>query len=233
MFPARATQSSVKRPLRSPLRTSIASRTSVALPTASASGWLISVISAPVARPLSSPRATHSSARARASPSVFMNAPDPIFTSSRMACAPPASFLLITLDAIRAVLSTVAVTSRSAYIALSAGTRSAVWAHTARPTRSTWSISSPVESSVRMPGIESSLSSVPPVCPSPRPESFTTCIPSSAASGATTRVVPSPTPPVECLSTVGPDRRDRSSRSPESTIAAVRATASSRENPSR
>ena len=45
-----------------------------------------------------------------------------------------------------------------------------------------------------MPGIASSLSSVPPVWPSPRPESLTTCMPSAAASGATTSVVPSPTP---------------------------------------
>ena len=54
-----------------------------------------------------------------------------------------------------------------------------------------------------------------------------------SANGATTRVVPSPTPPVECLSTVGPERRDRSSRSPDSTIAWVSATASSREKPLR
>ena len=84
-----------------------------------------------------------------------------------------------------------------------------------------------------MPGMASSLSSVPPVWPSPWPESLTTCMPSSAASGATTSVVPSPTPPVECLSTVGPESRERSSRSPDSTIAWVRATASSREKPLR
>ena len=162
-----------------------------------------------------------------------MKAPEPVFTSSRIASAPPASFLLITLEAIRAMSLTVAVTSRSPYIALSAGTRSAVCAHTASPISSTWRISSSLESSVRMPGIASSLSSVPPVCPSPWPESLTTCIPSSAASGATTSVVPSPTPPVECLSTVGPDSAERSSCSPDSTIAWVSATASSREKPRR
>ena len=193
----------------------------------------MSVMSAPLARPLSSPSATHSSASSRESSSSFMNAPEPVLTSSRIAPAPPASFLLMMLEAISAMSSTVAVTSRSAYIALSAGTRSAVCAHTARPIASTWAISSSPESSVRMPGIASSLSSVPPVCPSPRPESLTTCMPSSAASGATTSVVPSPTPPVECLSTVGPDSRERSSSSPEATIAAVSATASAREKPLR
>ena len=191
----------------------------------------MSVISAPVARPASLPSATHSSASSRACSGCFMNAPEPALTSSRIALAPPASFLLITLDAISATSSTVAVTSRSAYIALSAGTRSAVCAQTARPIASTWATSSSPDSSVRMPGIASSLSSVPPVWPRPRPESLTTCIPSAAASGATTSVVPSPTPPVECLSTVGPASAERSSRSPESTIAAVSASASARENP--
>ena len=160
-----------------------------------------------------------------------MNAPEPTLTSSRIAPAPPASFLLITLEAISAVFATVAVTSRSAYIALSAGTRSAVCAQTASPISSTWAISSRPLSSVRMPGIASSLSSVPPVWPRPRPESLTTCIPSAAASGATTSVVPSPTPPVECLSTVGPESAERSSVSPDATIAAVSAAASAGEKP--
>ena len=68
-------RASAKRPVRSPRRTSIASRTSLALPTASASGWLMSVISAPVARPLSSPSATHSSASSRASLEVLHERP--------------------------------------------------------------------------------------------------------------------------------------------------------------
>ena len=65
------------------------------------------------------------------------------------------------------------------------------------------------------PGIDSSLSSVPPVWPRPRPDSFATARPSAAASGANTRVTPSATPPVECLSTVGRGRspeRDRVAR---------------------
>jgi len=109
----------------------------MALPTVSASGWLMSVITARVARPELFPSATHTLASARASPVVFMNAPEPALTSRRIACAPPASFLLMMLEAMRAVLPTVAVTSRNAYMARSAGTRSLVWAHTARPMRPT------------------------------------------------------------------------------------------------
>ncbi len=162
-----------------------------------------------------------------------MNAPDPVLTSSRMLPAPPASFLLITLEAISAVLATVAVTSRSAYMALSAGTRSALWAATARPMRSTWSSSSVALRSTLKPGIASSLSRVPPVWPSPRPDSFSILRPSAAASGPTTRVVASATPPVECLSTVGPWTRPRSRVAPEATIASVSASASRRVKPRR
>ena len=60
-----------------------------------------------------------------------------------------------------------------------------------------------------------------------------TCMPRAAASGPTTRVVPSATPPVECLSTVGPLSRLRSSVSPEATMASVRASVSPRVNPRR
>jgi hypothetical protein len=80
--------------------------------------------------------------------------------------------------------------------------------------------------SVRSPGMASSLSIVPPVCPRPRPESFATWQPAAASSGATTNVVVSPTPPVECLSTVGPRSPERSTVSPEATNASVSATAS-------
>jgi hypothetical protein len=43
-----------------------------------------------------------------------MKAPSPTFTSRTIACAPPAIFLDMMLDAISDRLSTVAVTSRSA-----------------------------------------------------------------------------------------------------------------------
>ena len=39
------------------------------------------------------------------------------------------------------------------------------------PTASNWAMNSSLLSFARQPGIDSSLSSVPPVCPSPRPQS--------------------------------------------------------------
>ncbi len=68
---------------------------------------------------------------------------------------------------------------------------------------------------MRSPGIASSLSSVPPVCPSPRPDSFATASPSAAPSGANASVTPSATPPVECLSTFGREIPSSASVSPE------------------
>ena len=64
--------------------------------------------------------------------------------------------------------------------------------------------SSSSDSAVRKPGIDSSLSSVPPVCPSPRPDIIGTYAPHAAASGASTIDSLSPTPPVLCLSTGTP-----------------------------
>ena len=64
-----------------------------------------------------------------------------------------------------------------------------------------------MDSVARQPGIDSSLSSVPPVCPSPRPDSCGTATPQAATSGASGRVILSPTPPVECLSAVGAAER--------------------------
>ena len=74
----------------------------------------MSEITATVLRPAFFPIFTISSARAFASASCFMNAPLPVFTSSTMASAPAASFLLMMELAIRDRLSTVAVTSRRA-----------------------------------------------------------------------------------------------------------------------
>src|SRR2546430_17341077 len=48
-----------------------------------------------------------------------------------------------------------------------------------------------------------SLSAVPPVIPSPRPEIIGTQTSSQASSGARTSETLSPTPPVECLSILG------------------------------
>jgi len=80
---------------------------------------------------------------------------------------------------------------------------------------------------VRRPGIASNLSIVPPVWPRDRPESLATTSPAAARRGTRTRVTVSPTPPVECLSTLIPGIPERSILSPLSAIAWVRATVSS------
>ncbi len=69
--------------------------------------------------------------------------------------------------------------------------------------------------------MDSSLSSVPPVWPRPRPDIIGTGTPQAAASGARISDVLSPTPPVLCLSTFTPGRSRRSTRRPECTIASV------------
>ena len=75
------------------------------------------------------------------------------------------------------------------------------------------------------------MSSVPPVCPRPRPDSLATARPNDAASGANTRVTPSLTPPVECLSTFGRDTPARGRVTPESTIARVISSVSAVDSP--
>ncbi len=69
---------------------------------------------------------------------------------------------------------------------------------------------------------------MPPVCPSPRPDSCGTATPNDATSGASGSVILSPTPPVECLSAVGRDRLEKSMRSPEAIIAPVQRATSGR-----
>ena len=64
---------------------------------------------------------------------------------------------------------------------------------------------------------------MPPVWPSPRPEIIGTFTPHAAASGASASETLSPTPPVECLSTFAPGMSERSSTSPERSIASVSA----------
>ena len=89
------------------------------------------------------------------------------------------------------------------------------------PTSSSCASISSLVSEARHPGIDSSLSSVPPVWPSPRPESCGTATPHAATSGASGSVILSPTPPVECLSLVGRESPEKSSRSPERIIASA------------
>ncbi len=71
-----------------------------------------------------------------------------------------------------------------------------------KPTSFTISLNSFSDRFVRNPGIDSSLSKVPPVCPNPLPEIMGTLQPQAATIGARTKLTLSPTPPVECLSTV-------------------------------
>ena len=77
------------------------------------------------------------------------------------------------------------------------------------------------------PGIDSSLSRVPPVCPSPLPEIIGTLTPAAAAIGAIIKDVLSPTPPVECLSILNPLNEERSIIFPLFSIELVSAAVSS------
>ena len=69
--------------------------------------------------------------------------------------------------------------------------------------------------------------------PRPRPDSCGTATPKEATSGAKGSVTLSPTPPVECLSTVGRARPEKSIRSPEAIIASVQRAVSRRFMPLR
>ena len=114
---------------------------------------------------------------------------------------------------------------------MSAGASPSPAAQITAPTSSSWRIISSLDSVARHPGMASSLSSVPPVWPSPRPESCGTATPHAATSGASGSVILSPTPPVECLSVVGRLSPEKSIRSPEAIIAAVQREISSRSMP--
>ena len=81
------------------------------------------------------------------------------------------------------------------------------------------------------PGKLSSLSMVPPVWPRPLPLILATFTPTEETRGASAMLVLSPTPPVECLSAFIPFIADRSSVSPLSLIASVRARVSSSSRP--
>ncbi len=57
--------------------------------------------------------------------------------------------------------------------------------------------------------------------PSARPDIIGTTTPAAAARGATTRLVLSPTPPVECLSTLTPGMAERSAVWPDRNMQSV------------
>ena len=179
-------------------------------------------------RPIARHRSISVRARSRASGSVFMNAPRPTFTSSTSASMPSASFLLRMLEAMSGTDSTVAVASRSAYSLRSAGAICAVCPIRQTPRRSTSSTKRASGRSTRKPGMLSSLSRVPPVCPRPRPETIGTRTPQTAASGASGSEILSPTPPVECLSTLRPGMPERSTTWPECSIACSQCGSSAR-----
>ena len=140
---------------------------------------------------------------------------------------PSAIFLDMIELAMSGIDSTVAVTSRRAYSLRSAGHSVSLAAQITAPTSRSWATIWSFGSVACQPGMASSLSSVPPVWPSPRPESWGTAAPHAATSGASGSDTLSPTPPVECLSTVGRGTDDRSMRSPESIIAWVHDASSS------
>ena len=141
---------------------------------------------------------------------------------------PSAIFLLMMELAMSGIASTVPGTSRSAYSFLSAGARPDPAAQMTAPTSSSWRIIASLDRAACQPATDSSLSSVPPVWPRPRPDSCGTATPNTATSGASGRVILSPTPPVECLSAVGRDRPEKSIRSPLAIIAAVQVAISRR-----
>ncbi len=197
------------------------------------SGVDMSVSSATVGTPASPPRPTIVRASSRACSGSFMNAPEPTLTSRTRPPVPSAIFLLMIELAINGIDSTVAVTSRKEYSLRSAGARPEPAAQITAPTSTRICRICSLDSDACQPGTDSSLSSVPPVWPRPRPDSCGTATPHAATSGASGSVILSPTPPVECLSMLGLPRSLKSSRSPEAIIARVQAEVSARSMPRR
>ena len=125
----------------------------------------MSVSSAAVRTPWASPNATIVRASRRAWSRSGMNAPDPVFTSSTRASAPSAIFFDMIDEAMSGIDWTVDVMSRRAYKRLSAGARSAPAAAMTAPICGSRRIATmrPGSRSARHPGMDSILSSVPPV----------------------------------------------------------------------
>lgn len=130
-------------------------------------------------------RASHYFSRHALSPvPTWLKAPEPNLTSRTRLSGFSASFLHI-IDAVcKGIARTVAVTSRMAYIRRSAGAKSADGATMATPTLRSWSLNASMPSSTVKPLIDSSLSRVPPVWPSPRPLIIGTTTPNDATNGA-------------------------------------------------
>ena len=112
----------------------------------------MSVRNARTGSPSCLPSAIKVRASSRACTRSGRKAPLPTFTSMTRARAPSATFLDRIDDAISGIDSTVAVASRSAYRARSAGTRRAVWPASTNPARASTRPISVVVSDVRNPG---------------------------------------------------------------------------------
>ena len=140
---------------------------------------------------------------------------------------PSAIFLLIIEPQINGMEATVPVTSRRAYIFLSAGQISSVCPIMATPIVSTFFWNSVKDKSVENPGMDSNLSRVPPVCPKALPLIMGIAIPAAARSGARMREILSPTPPVLCLSATNISRWEKSIRLPECTMISIKPVNSS------
>ena len=161
---------SYKRPFLLPFNTSIASATSKAFPIFLPRGTFISVTIVQHFLLAIVPIFFIISASFSADSIVFIKAPEPYFTSSRIQSAFIASFLLMILAHIRGILSTVAVAFLSSYIFLSAGHIFLLCDIIENPVLLTMPINSEKSSSVLYPFMLSSLSIVPPVCPNPLPD---------------------------------------------------------------
>ena len=114
------------------------------------------------------------------------------------------------------------ITSLKAFIFLSAGAKFNVCEIKLIPISFTFSLNSSIDIPVLYPGIDSNLSIVPPVIPNPLPLILATGTPQAAIIGNNTKVTLSPTPPVECLSTIVPSISDKSNISPELAIDIVK-----------
>ena len=154
-----------------PLSVSIDSITSSELPTIRPSGASIAVISASVRRPDATPMATSDSASRRESARVFMNAPLPVFTSSTRAADPLRDLLAHDRRADeRDALDRAGDVAQRVQLLVGRGDLLGLADHRAAHRRQRRAAAHRARGRSRKPGIASSLSSVPPVCPSPRPD---------------------------------------------------------------
>eukprot|EP00042_Codosiga_hollandica_P048945 m.559474 g.559474 ORF g.559474 m.559474 type:complete len:332 (+) comp57774_c0_seq1:107-1102(+) len=146
-----------------PLRVSMVSMISSELPMRRPMGLSISVSTATVLTALPLPAETMLSASARASSSVFMKAALPTFTSSTRELSPSATFFETIEELMSGMDSTVDVISRIAYRILSPGTSVFVWPTMQQPTLAMICDICATLCSTLKPGMDSSLSRVPPV----------------------------------------------------------------------